>query len=108
MEPEEVLSSFIEDIKGINDLDSLEKVRIKYLGKKGIIQSLFNQLKIIPPEQKPIFGKKVNDVKEEITRRIEELKGIVSVKKIEKIDKTIPGIKRKKGSIHGFFTCIWI
>lgn len=100
MKPEEVLRNFLEDLKEVKDSDSLERIRIKYVGKKGIIQKFFSMLKEINEEEKRSFGKQVNDLKNEIEKRIEELKEKVCEKKIQKVDKSISGIKRKKGTIH--------
>ncbi len=100
MKPEEVLKNFLEDIKTVKDFDSLEAIRIKYLGKKGIIQSFFSKLKEIPEDERKSFGKQINDLKNQIENRIEELKSQVCRRKIQAVDKSIGGIKKKKGSLH--------
>ena len=35
----------------------------KYLGKTGVISGLMKEMKTVPPEEKPSFGKAVNDVR---------------------------------------------
>lgn len=100
MKPEEVLKNFLEDFKEIKDFDTLERIRIKYLGKKGIIQSLFLLLKDLPEDERKSFGKQVNNLKSEIEMKLAEIKINVSKKKINTVDKSIPGRKKKKGTIH--------
>jgi len=75
----------------------LQQLRIKYLGKKGLITSKLKALSTISPELRPAYGKVVNEVKvyiEEEINRIESLlkkeehkKRIVS----EAVDITLPG-----------------
>ena len=45
-------------------LDELEKVRIEFLGKNGIITKEFKRMKEIPNEQKREFAKNLNEMKE--------------------------------------------
>lgn len=49
-----------EVIKNINSLEDLEQFKLKYLVKKGIIQTFFNSLKDVPKEDKPVVGKELN------------------------------------------------
>ena len=53
------------DIK-IASIDDLEKFRIKYISKKGIVTSMFSQLKNVPNDQKKEVGLKINSVKQRI------------------------------------------
>jgi len=88
------------------DLDSLEEVRVKFLGKNGKIKQLYGKMASIPDEQKPILGKELNKVKEEINNKLQEKKDKLAAEKkkrqleAERIDVTLPGHKIKKGSQH--------
>tara|TARA_B100000965_G_scaffold405254_1_gene438535 strand:+ start:2000 stop:3016 length:1017 start_codon:yes stop_codon:yes gene_type:complete len=53
------------DIK-ISSIDDLEKFRIKYISKKGIVTSMFSQLKNVPNDQKKEVGLKINSVKQRV------------------------------------------
>ena len=55
----------LENIK-ISDKDDLEKFRIKYISKKGIVTSMFSQLKNVPNDQKKEVGLKINSVKQRV------------------------------------------
>jgi phenylalanyl-tRNA synthetase alpha chain len=98
-----VRSEFEKDIPSIKDNAGLESLRIKYLSRNGLVSSLFDILKEVPREDKPVMGKHLNALREEVTSRFNELKD-----KIEQtdgqskvlIDHTLPGELRKYGSTH--------
>lgn len=69
-------------------LDEVENFRIKYLGKKGILNHYFAQFKAIPNEEKKVYGKAINELKQTATQKVDELKAGLA-KKIE--DKGIYG-----------------
>ena len=58
----EIQATKIEEFK--DRAAEAELFRIKYLGKKGVIGSLFEQFKSIPPEQKKEVGQVLNQLKE--------------------------------------------
>ncbi len=95
-----------EKIKNVDSLADLEKLRVKYLGKKGIIAGLFNSIGKADPEDRPIIGKKTNQLKAKVEKlhlekklkMKEELKK-EKLKK-EKIDITLPGLNPVMGHPH--------
>ncbi len=101
-----VQAEALKAIAEANDLDSLQKVRIAYLGKKGSIQELMSFMKTLSKEEKPAFGQMVNACKEAVTAAVdarqEELqKGAVSSQLLkEKIDITLPGVPAELGTTH--------
>lgn len=106
---EEVLSlksSFLEEAGSAKSLSELQQLKIKYLGKKGLVTSKLRTLSAISPEQRPAYGKAVNEVKEyieeEITRRESLLKKEDHKKRIlsEAIDITLPGKYTPFGREH--------
>ena len=50
----------------ISSIDDLEKFRIKYISKKGVVTSMFSQLKNVPNDQKKEVGLKINSVKQRV------------------------------------------
>ncbi|MBR2761114.1 MAG: phenylalanine--tRNA ligase subunit alpha [Solobacterium sp.] len=103
---EQVLSEARSAIESAASLDGLNAVRIQFLGKKGSIQSLMAEMKNLPREEKPAFGQKVNDLKNEVSRRIEEKQAELAKEAEkarmagEKIDITLPGDNLEIGTIH--------
>jgi phenylalanyl-tRNA synthetase alpha chain len=57
-----------------NSREEIEQYRIKFLGKKGILNDLFKQFKGVPAEQKKELGQKINQLKQSVSDRIEKLK----------------------------------
>lgn len=91
------LVSFSKDHKLIDDL------RIKYFGRKGLIADLFGQLKDLPADQKPLIGKLLNQLRQELTSEFEKNASALRSKidsKEEFVDFTLPGIQFPVGSIH--------
>ena len=62
-----------------NNAEEAEKLRIKYLGRKGIINDLMEEFRSIAPEKKRELGQKLNALKQAITERINSLKDQAAV-----------------------------
>ena len=62
------IDKHLEDLGNIkiSSNDDLEKFRIKYISKKGILTSMFSQLKNVPNDQKKEVGLKINSVKQRV------------------------------------------
>lgn len=101
-----ILEEFQEEYSDSNDLDALEELRIKYLGKKGEVQNLFNKMGSIPAEKRPVLGKEANILKQKIEAKLNEKKekfeAEAKAKKLaeETIDVTLPGRTIKQGARH--------
>ena len=81
----------------------VEEARIKFLGKKGAITALFEDFRNIAPEQKREFGKPLNELKQAVTAKIEELKASIGEEKAAGTsaqDLTMPGDPLPLGSRH--------
>ncbi|MBN2279782.1 MAG: phenylalanine--tRNA ligase subunit alpha [Candidatus Marinimicrobia bacterium] len=81
---------------------SVENLRIKYLGKKGIIRYLFQGFSSVKPEEKKEYGQFVNVFKNEVEGKIEELQeSLIKQKTVAEVfDHTMPGIRPQRGSLH--------
>lgn len=81
---------------------ALEELRIKYLGKKGIITSLFEQFRELPAERKRATGQQLNNLKSQALTKIKSLKNTFSVPEEKTLidDPTKPGDIFYIGSRH--------
>ncbi|MDE5837638.1 MAG: phenylalanine--tRNA ligase subunit alpha [Paramuribaculum sp.] len=72
----EKINSLKEEINSLTaaSAQEAEALRIKYLGKKGIITALFNDFKNLTGEIKKTLGKPLNELKNLATEKITELK----------------------------------
>ena len=95
-----------KDSKEIFDGKSLESFRIKYLGEKSFLVNQQKNIKNVSQEERPVFGKLINELKEYITNVYDEKKFIVEQAELEKklskeiFDTTLPGIPHELGSEH--------
>ncbi len=94
------------ELNAAADAQSLENLRVKYLGKKGKITDMLKGMKELSNEEKKTFGMEVNQLKqraaESIAKRSQELKELEIKKEIELMpvfDLTIP-VKEERGSYH--------
>jgi len=79
--------------------EDIEQFRIRYNGKKGILNDLFEKFKEVPNEQKKDFGQKINTLKQAVNAKLEELRNTnASQIIIEKDDLTKPAFPLELGS----------
>lgn len=94
------------EITKAENLQKLNDIRVKYLGKKGELTAVLRGMGSLSPEERPIVGSFVNEARDEIEETIElkekELKEKTLQNKLnnEKIDITIPSNKNDIGSVH--------
>ncbi len=85
-------------------LNDLETVRIKYMGRKGLLQDIMEQLKGVAPEDRPVFGKSVNELKQALTQEVEAAKSRLQQAarsaNQQNVDVTLPGAWRPLGTKH--------
>jgi len=98
----QIAKSFEEDLKKAGDTTSLEAVRVKYLGRKGLIAALMGDLPTLRKEEKPIVGKELNILKTRAQKELKEKNEFLSraAPSSEEIDITMPGIEPPLGRIH--------
>ncbi len=95
-----------EELANVKDLQTLENMRVTYLGKKGCITDLLKNMKSLSNEEKKTFGQEVNILKNEATDKIaakmQELKDEEIRREIEampEFDLSIP-TNMTRGSYH--------
>ncbi len=99
----EKLKEHITDLSKFNsqDIREIDLMKIKYLGRKGIVNDLFSDFKNVPSDQKKEFGKKINELKILAQKKYDDLKlGIKKSNKVLLEDYTKPGFPISSGSLH--------
>lgn len=97
---------FSSEIEAAKNSQEVEAIETKYLGKKGPVQQLMSLLKKAAPEERPQLGKKINDLKTELSQSIEKKLTLFQTEEWnrqleeEAIDITIPGRRRYRGAKH--------
>lgn len=94
------------DLPTISDEVSLQQLKSKYLGKKGIVTDMLKSMRDLPDEQKKEFGKTINCVKNSIETLINEKHNELKEKKKasslakDQIDVTLPDRGPALGAKH--------
>ena len=100
----EKINQYLDDAKGFvaSSLEEIEAFRIKYMGKKGLVNDLFSEFKNVPRENKKEVGQKLNELKVTLVDKINSLKDTFEDKSETKsgIDMTAPGDPIKIGTRH--------
>ena len=68
----ELKTKALGEAQGASDVATLEAVRVEYLARKGLLPKVMQELKNVPNEEKPVFGKTVNEFKNELTELIKK------------------------------------
>lgn len=105
----------LEEIQSADGMDTLESLRVRYLGKKSVLTGRLKEIGKLPREQRPEAGQEVNLIKIQIQQALKEKKsqlqesGFDEQLKSEMLDITLPGRGQSLGSLHPIshiLTCI--
>ena len=102
----EIRENALQQIQSSEKLEKLNEVRVSVLGKKGELTALLKSMKEVAPEERPLFGQKVNETRQAIEKVLEETKAklesaaIEAKLKAEVIDVTLPAKKVSLGHRH--------
>lgn len=86
--------------------EELESIRVKYLGKKGILTQVLRGMGKLSAEERPVIGKLANEIKEQLETRLaersRELKEQARKLQLEKetLDISLPGFRFARGRKH--------
>lgn len=93
----------LESTQSLNDIDTWEK---DFLGRKGILTQQTRMVGQLPAEERPAFGRRVNEIKQELQAAFEEHATEIREEAMERslvagaIDITLPGRPVEKGHLH--------
>lgn len=103
---EQIKQDFFTQLNNSNSLDTLEELRVNFLGKKGLMNDLMLDLKNLNIEEKKHFGATINQLKTNITTELQNKKEQLELIDLnlklqtEKLDLTSPFRQENQGSIH--------
>jgi phenylalanyl-tRNA synthetase alpha chain len=94
----------LAQIASASDAPSLEAARVKYLGKGGSITALSEGMRNVSKEDRPKFGKLLNDLRSAVTSALEEsqsrLLAAADSAAVASLDLTLPGTFPAPGRLH--------
>lgn len=101
---EKILDDLKNDLKNIKSIHDLNDIKVKYLGKKGLVTSLYSKMKELTDEEKKSYGASLNNLKNEVTKLIdfekEKMETKILNEKLEKesIDISLPATSVNVGA----------
>jgi len=98
----EVKDNFNLELSNVENSDQLDKLHNKFLSRKGIVASLFTMMGSVEPSDRPKAGNELNRLKGFISSEIDKnrLNFYTEVDLKDKVDYSLPGKKKKVGSVH--------
>jgi len=94
----------LADLEAAPDEQSVEAVRVKYLGRSGSISALSEGMKSLSKEDKPRIGKLLNEVRSQVTAAIDSRKAALQEARdavaSAGIDTSLPGVPTWRGGLH--------
>jgi phenylalanyl-tRNA synthetase alpha chain len=110
MATEQILTSLVEqalaDVRASSDPAALDEVRVRLLGKKGLLTEQLKSLGKLPAAERPAAGQRINDAKAAIQCALEERRERLEDETLNAevargaIDVTLPGRGPERGSLH--------
>ena len=93
----EIRERVLAELAQVSDTAALEQLRVKAMGKKGELTAILRGMGKLSPEERPVMGQLVNEVREELEKALEEKAATLKQKEKEArlaqeaIDVTVPG-----------------
>ena len=103
---DELEQQALQAIAEAGTTSTLDDVRVRYLGKKGLLTQQLKQLGALPAEQRPAAGQEINRIKQQVQQAIEMRGGVLQASVLneqlasEMIDVTLPGRGHAQGGLH--------
>lgn len=103
---EKIYNDATVDIEKANTTDDIEEIKLKYLSRKGELNSIKKNLKDLSDEDKRIVGAYANEVAQKLENSVQEKFDSIYRKELdaklqnEKIDITLPGSFKPQGKVH--------
>ncbi|HSV31561.1 MAG TPA: phenylalanine--tRNA ligase subunit alpha [Atribacteraceae bacterium] len=96
------LDEFQKALREIGTLDDLNRIKGRFIGRKGALNNLLKTLKTLPEEQKRETGRRINKLKEHMEQELTRVQSMLDARKSRgpAIDLTLPGRSLRSGSLH--------
>lgn len=102
----ELKTRALEQLDSIWDPEQLEAWRVEYLGRKGAVSALFEQIGSLPPPERGAFGREANALKTALQTAFDAKVGAIKQRALseqleaEPLDVTLPGRRPPRGRLH--------
>ncbi len=99
----QIKAEALEKLQSAPDLESIQALSIRYLGRKGIVTQFLRNISKLPPQKRPDIGKKANEIKRFLDARFREAIRHFETEPSEtddRIDVSLPGRTAQRGYLH--------
>ena len=109
---EKLRNASIQAILATEDVDSLEALRVKYLGKKGELTGILRQMGRLSAEERPVMGQLANQLRTDIEAALDARREALSAALLEKklrdeaVDVTLPAADVRLGHKHPMYNVL--
>jgi phenylalanyl-tRNA synthetase alpha chain len=104
MDIEALKTQIDSEITQVNSSAALEELRVKYLGRKGLLAQLTSSIPALPPEQRGTFGQQVNALKNKLLALFNEKQKALAGRPEDSnqvvCDISMPGVVQELGRLH--------
>ncbi len=96
----------LDEVAASTTLAALDEVRVRWLGKKGLLTEQLKSLGALPAADRPAAGAKINDAKQVVQAAIEAAETKLAAAEVEaqlaagRIDVTVTGRGEERGGVH--------
>jgi len=99
---EHIKNEAVKELATASDKESIKALSVRYLGRKGVITQFLRNIPGLPPEERPVAGKKANEAKKFLDAAFND-----ALKELERasaaddrIDVSLPGRTLSRGFLH--------
>jgi phenylalanyl-tRNA synthetase alpha chain len=109
---ESIKSQAMDELNGAQTIAEVNEIRIKYLGKKGLLTGVLRGMGALSAEERPIIGQLANEVREVLEHHLDAKNEVVKLQEtnqklqLETIDITLPGTPLLQGKRHPLTTVL--
>lgn len=103
---EQLVNEAGQSIAACDELRALDQLRVRYLGKKGVITEQLKSLGKLSPQERPAAGQKINEAKQRVSEILDTRRAVLEEEKLaqelasETVDVTLPGRGEMPGGLH--------
>jgi phenylalanyl-tRNA synthetase alpha chain len=101
-----LLGQALDEVAASSSLAALDEVRVRWLGKKGLLTEQLKSLGALPPTERPAAGARINEAKQQLQAAVDAAVARLSAAAIAaelaagRIDVTQPGRGEGRGAVH--------
>ena len=102
----DIVSQARDELNAAADAVALDQVRVRYLGKQGLLTQQRKQLGKLPAAERPEAGKRINEALDSVQQALDARRGALDAATLEsrlrdeQLDVTLPGRGQQAGGLH--------